>query len=198
MAASGCSRRSRDGTLSLMAPGALITGDPGIGKSAIVAQLIHANAGGQVLAHHCCQFRSRETLRPPVHPQRRGPDSQPGRRVAAQFDSPKVEAALAEGRCLDDPFSAFDEGILGPLHALHAPPGGTRFILIDVLDESLSLREGPSLVDLLASRLDRLPGWLRLVATARKDPDVLRGSVACSLRRSRPTTLATSTISSGS
>ena len=33
----------------------LITGDPGIGKSAIVAQLVHLNPGGQVLAYHCCR-----------------------------------------------------------------------------------------------------------------------------------------------
>jgi len=153
----------------------LIIGDPGIGKSAIVAQLIHDNPGGQVLAHHCCQFRSRETLRPgrfirsmaaQIASQLEG--------YAAQLENPTVEAALGEGRCQEDPFSAFEEGILGPLHALQAPPGGARYILIDALDEALAVQEGPSLVALLAARLDRLPGWLRVVATARKDPDVLR------------------------
>ncbi|MGO9464334.1 MAG: AAA family ATPase [Isosphaeraceae bacterium] len=153
----------------------LIVGDPGIGKSAIVAQLIHANPGGQVLAHHCCQFRSRETLRPgrfirslaaQIASQLEG--------YAASLDDPKVEAALGAGRCQEDPFSAFEEGILGPLHGLHAPAGGARYILIDALDEALTLPEGPSLVALLAARLDRLPGWLRVVATARKDPEVLR------------------------
>lgn len=34
----------------------LITGDPGTGKSAIVAELVHRNPGGQVLAYHCCQW----------------------------------------------------------------------------------------------------------------------------------------------
>jgi WD40 repeat protein len=153
----------------------LITGDPGIGKSAIVAQLVHANPGGQVLAHHCCQFKSRETLRPgrfvrslaaQIASQLEG--------YAAMLDEPKVEAALGEARCQEDPFSAFEEGILGPLHALHAPSGGARYILIDALDEALAHREGPTLVDLLAARLDRLPGWLRVVATSRKDPEVLR------------------------
>jgi hypothetical protein len=33
----------------------LITGDPGVGKSALVAQLVVLNPGGQVLAYHCCQ-----------------------------------------------------------------------------------------------------------------------------------------------
>ena len=42
----------------------LITGDPGIGKSAIVAQLVHMNPGAQVLAYHCCRADTPETLRP--------------------------------------------------------------------------------------------------------------------------------------
>ena len=33
----------------------LIKGDPGVGKSAIVAELVHRNPDGQVLAYHCCQ-----------------------------------------------------------------------------------------------------------------------------------------------
>ncbi len=37
------------------------------------------------------------------------------------------------------------------------------------------MRDGMSIVALLSpSRLDRLPGWLRVVATTRKEPDVLR------------------------
>ncbi len=177
----------------------LIIGDPGIGKSAIVAQLIHANPSGQVLAHHCCQFRSRETLRAGRFI--RSLAAQIASQIegyAASLDDPKVEAALGEGRCQGDPFGAFEEGILGPLHALHAPPGGARYILIDALDEALVLEEGPSLVALLAARLDRLPGWLRVVATARKDPEVLRQLAACAPKRSGPTIPATSTTSSGS
>ena len=41
----------------------LITGDAGIGKSAIVAELIYTNPGNRVLAYHCCQWdRARDTL----------------------------------------------------------------------------------------------------------------------------------------
>jgi WD40 repeat protein/uncharacterized Zn finger protein (UPF0148 family) len=153
----------------------LITGDPGIGKSAVVAQLIHANPGGQVLAHHCCQFKSRETLRPGRFI--RSLAAQIASQVegyAALLDDPKVEAALGEARCADDPFSAFEEGILGPLHTLHAPPGSACYILVDAFDEALAHREGPSLVDLLAARLDPLPGWPRVGTTTRKDPEILR------------------------
>ena len=55
------------------------------------------------------------------------------------------------------------------------PSGGARYILIDALDEALAVRDGLSILTLLSpSRLDRLPGWLRVVATTRKEPDVLR------------------------
>ena len=33
----------------------LITGDPGAGKSSIVAQLVHANPDGQVIGYQCCK-----------------------------------------------------------------------------------------------------------------------------------------------
>jgi hypothetical protein len=61
-----------------------------------------------------------------------------------------------------------------PLEALHAPEEGVRYILIDALDESLARpQKGQNIVGVLASRLNRLPGWLRLVATTRKEPDIL-------------------------
>ena len=94
---------------------------------------------------------------------------------ASQLDDPQVEAALGEARCETDPASALEEGILNPLHRVPTPAGGARYILIDALDEALAVREGLSIVTLLSpSRLDRLPGWLRVVATTRKEPDVLR------------------------
>jgi predicted ATPase len=45
-------------------PALHITGEPGIGKSAIVAALVHENSGGQVLAYHCCQADTPATLHP--------------------------------------------------------------------------------------------------------------------------------------
>jgi WD40 repeat protein len=155
----------------------LIVGDPGTGKSAIVAELVHRNPGGQVLAYHCCQADTRETL-------------QPGRFVrslaamiasqldeyAARLSDPAVEEALSEASCARDPASAFEAGILTPLETVGAPPGGVRYLLVDALDESLSLAEGPTratIVDVLASRLERLPAWLRLLATSRKERGVL-------------------------
>jgi WD40 repeat protein len=173
----------------------LITGDPGIGKSAIVAQLVHVNPGGHLLAYHCCRADTPQTLRAGRFV--RGIAAMIASQLdgyAAQLDDPKVEAALSEGRCDEDPASAFEEAVLNPLHALHVPPGGTRYLLVDALDEALTLRECPTIVHLLSrDRLDRLPGWLKVLATTRKEPDVLdrlRGLGAEEIRADDPRNLS--------
>ena len=100
----------------------LITGDPGIGKSAIVAELVHRNPGGQVLAYHCCQADTPETLRPDrfVRSLAAMIASQLDA-YAGQLDDPQVEAALGEPM-RDDPASAFEEGILTPLDPVPPRP----------------------------------------------------------------------------
>jgi hypothetical protein len=158
---------SREGAL-------LITGDPGVGKSAIVAELVHQNPGGQVLAYHCCQADTPETLRPDrfIRSLAAMIASRLGA-YAAQLDNPSVADALAEGNCARDPGSAFEAGLLAPLEILTAPVEGVRYILVDALDEALALRDGQTIVEMLASRLERLPAWLRFVATTRKERAVL-------------------------
>jgi len=152
----------------------LITGDPGVGKTAIVAQLVHRNPHGQVLAYHCCQADSRQTL-------------DPGRFVrsiaamiasrldgyAAQLETPAVKDALSRSRTAEDPGGALEEGVLVPLERLPAPEHSPRYILIDALDEALLWRAPTTIVNLLATRIDRFPAWLRIVATTRKEPEVL-------------------------
>lgn len=154
----------------------LITGDPGAGKSSIVAQLVHANPGGQVIAYHCCQSNEINTLRPAKFVQSlaamiasRLPD------YAAQFDVPSVSEALDDKRCEADPGGAFLEGILQPLQKLAAPDEGVRYILVDALDEALGHSGTTNIFDVLASRLERLPAWLRIVATTRNEPGVIQG-----------------------
>src|SRR5262249_27707183 len=66
--------------------------------------------------------------------------------------------------------------ILTPLEDLPAPAGGDRYLLVDALDEALAVGEGGSrttIVDVIASRLGRLPPWLRLGATTRKERAIL-------------------------
>lgn len=172
----------------------LITGDPGTGKSALVAELVHRNPNGQIIAYHCCQADVRETLQPWRFV----------RSIAAMIastvpeyaeclDDPNIQDALSMESCQRDAGSALDRGILTPLHAICAPKEGVRYILIDALDESLLLDQASTtLVRLLSTRLNRLPPWLRIVATTRKEPDVmtrLRGLRAMELDSQDPRNL---------
>jgi hypothetical protein len=153
----------------------LILGEPGIGNTALVAQLVHLNPGGQVLAFHCCRADRVDTLEPGRFVQS----------VAAMIASqlPCYAAQLADGTLADelrdervyrDAAGAMERGVLDPLERLAGPPDGTRYVLVDALDEALAYRgSGQNLVDLLASRLERLPAWLRVVATSRPEPEIL-------------------------
>jgi tetratricopeptide (TPR) repeat protein len=149
----------------------LITGDPGTGKSAIVAELVHRNPGGQVLAYHCCQASTPATVQPGLFV--RSLAAMIASKLddyAARLSEPLIQEVLSEVRCTEDPASAFEAGILAPLESLPPPQEGVRYFLIDALDEALTLRNSATtIVDLLASRLERLPDWLRLVATTRKE-----------------------------
>lgn len=153
----------------------LITGNPGVGKSAIVAQLVHDNVDGQVIAYHCCQYNLLATLEPwrfvrsiAAMIASRLPE------YAEQLNDPALSEILSEDSCRQDPGSAFDRGVLTALHTLPAPTDGVRYILIDALDEALTQSSESTIVNLLATSISRLPVWLRIVATTRKEPAVLR------------------------
>ncbi|MDX1946558.1 MAG: TIR domain-containing protein [Pirellulaceae bacterium] len=176
-------------------PVLLVRGDAGVGKSAIVADLVHRNPDGQVLAYHCCQWNLPATL-----------DSRRFVQSLASMISSKSEA-FAERLRRDetirrklmgeesiDPKTLFYEALLAPLHSLPAPAMGRRYLLIDALDETLLAPPGtPTIVEVLAAHLDRLPAWLRVVATTRNEPQVLsrlRGLKPAELNAHSPENLA--------
>jgi WD40 repeat protein len=150
----------------------LITGEPGIGKSAIVAALVYENPGGQVLAYHCCQADTPATLHPAGFV-RNLAAMLSGRLddYAAMLEDPAIVKVLEEAD--EDPASAFESAILAPLHQLREPVLTGRYLLIDALDEALARTKGQTIVDLLSSRINRLPPWLRIVATTRNEQNVL-------------------------
>jgi hypothetical protein len=156
----------------------LIAGDPGIGKSAFVGQWVHLNPDDKLLAYHCCQINSPYTIQPHCFV----------RSVAAMIANqlPEYEEllqntrdssvadALKEDACRNDPVRGFEVGIIAPLQHISKPAGSVRYIMIDALDDAVLIKQSPSIVDLLAYCLDRLPHWLRLVCTTRKDPAVFK------------------------
>jgi hypothetical protein len=92
---------------------------------------------------------------------------------AAILEHHDIQQTLSEAGTKEDPASAFEAGILNPLHELPQPGEGIRYLLIDALDEALARFQKLTIVDLLSTRLRRLPGWLKIVATTRGEPEVL-------------------------
>jgi hypothetical protein len=153
-------------------PALLVKGDPGAGKSAIVAELIHRNPGGRVLAYHCCQANVSDTL-------------QPGRFVrnlvailvsrvtgfSSRLSAPATQGALAEAD--RDPVLAFRRAVLDPLAPPEGEKPGVRYLVIDALDEALAQKDGKTIVDVLVKEVEHLPAGIRIVATTRKEQAVL-------------------------
>ncbi len=157
----------------------LLVGDPGIGKSAIAAELVHRNPGGQVLAHHCCRWDDEATLQAGLVVRALAAQAaQAARRLpgyAALLNEPAIADAISESSCMTNPVHAYDHGLLTPLSRLPAPPQGVCYLVIDALDEALAgATRGVNVVEMLAARLEQLPGWLRIVATTRREPAVLQ------------------------
>lgn len=171
--------RDIDDWLAKPAPRALlIRADFGVGKSAIMSELIKRNPGGAIVGWHFCQHDTQDTLAPATFV--RNLASQLAAALPAYRTLVEAEPALHDklDRAGDDPASAFEAAIVGPLGRI-APPGGARLLIVDALDEALELdaptaqRHG-NLIRLLANKAGRLPDWLRLLVTSRNNPEVIR------------------------
>ena len=157
----------------------LITGGPGFGKSAFVAEYLHRNPDGRVLAFHCCQADTRETLSPGRFV-RSIAAMIAGRHPAYQalIEQAPYRDVLTEQACGADPASAFEEGVLAALQQVGPPQPGHWTLLVDALDEAAEATAmtgdtAPGIVQLLAERSARFPPWLTLVATSRPEHSVL-------------------------
>lgn len=155
----------------------LIAGNPGSGKSSIIAELARRHHEHQVIAWHFCQADTAQTMSAWMFVRQLAAQlsqNLPG--YAEQLNTTVVKQALSAAACKEDPATAFDIGILSPLQKLSSQPSRPVLLLIDALDESLvatSAGQSIGIVQLLSLRLNRFPPWLRLIATTRRDPDVL-------------------------
>jgi hypothetical protein len=154
-------------------PAFLLTGDPGAGKSAVMAHL--AQTLPQVAALHFCRADNSQTLRAEAFV----------RSVAAQLATQlpsyaeALRGVLAQPNALDEePDALFKNLIINPLAT--APTGdGPLLLLVDGLDEAVQhgAQAGPSIPRLVGSFLGELAtmtGRVRLVLSSRPVPGVLR------------------------
>ncbi|MBE9228727.1 hypothetical protein IQ264_25280 [Phormidium sp. LEGE 05292] len=180
----------------------LLTGEPGVGKSAIAAELTQIRS--DIAAYHFCRAGDVETVRP----------GRVLRSLAAQLGKtlPRYGEALAktidpihlridvninidslsnsqvtgiyiENLKESDPKDELGILLRAPLAALpdlyaeHNEPLPTlKILLIDSLDEAVTTTGRDNMATLLAalSQADGLPSWIRFILTARPDLRVLQ------------------------
>ena len=142
----------------------LVTGEPGIGKSAALATLVQRCP--QVCSYHFCVADLVDSLDPFLFVK------SIAAQLATQFDS--YRAALGALDCQGD--TEADPGVL--LRRLVADPLKSEVlktpavIVVDALDESLGY-DGRNIARLIAERLKDLPPRVRIIASSRENADVL-------------------------
>jgi len=152
----------------------LIVGDPGIGKSSIIAELSYGMFDGATIVTYCCQWDTKATLNPANFVKTvayqlavRIPE------YALKIEEQGIKNILTNAE--KDPASAFEQGVLTPLNSLDPPQSNLPFfICIDALDEATLFSENDNILSLLESRIERIPNWLKLIATTRNDRIVNR------------------------
>ena len=168
----------------------ILTGEPGVGKSAIAAKLIQQRQAQQDLAaYHFCIARQISTIEPDnvlfslaaqlinffpdyaealvntIKPLHLSVDVEIN--IGTLKDS-VVQGVVIENLHTQHPKKSFDIILRQTLSALPNPPKKPILILIDSLDEAVTYSEEDNLVRLF-SQVNDLPSWVRLVFTSRLD-----------------------------
>ncbi|KAM9493182.1 protein TANC2 isoform 2-T2 [Clarias gariepinus] len=131
----------------------------------------------QVVAYHYCQADNAYTCLVPefVHNIAallcRAPQLQAYRELLLR--QPHLQSLLSLRSCVQEPITAFNRGLLEPLHALHRERkvacDEDLIVLIDGLNEAEFHKPdyGDTIVSFLCKTIERFPPWLKLVVTVR-------------------------------
>jgi len=141
----------------------IIAGDPGIGKSAVMAQL--ASRHPQVMAFHFCISSLADSINPDVFV----------KSIASQLATQIPDYHEAIKQIDYEPLTRLDAGtlfrrlIVDPIKSIKLTE--KVLILIDALDEAWS--DTPdNIVKLLHERIEDLPDHVKIIVSSRKIPDI--------------------------
>ena len=170
----------------------ILTGEPGVGKSAIAARLTQIR--DDVAAYHFCIAGRSGTIEPnnvllslaaqlidyfPDYAEALANTIKPLRlsvnveiTIEAIKDS-EVRGVVINNLHTQNPQEALNVVLRRSLADLPNPPHQPVLLLIDSLDEAVTLRSDNNLVTLLAEAND-LPSWVRFIFTTRPERRVLR------------------------
>ena len=151
--------------------GVLLIGNPGSGKTAFVCHLLCSRTSSpfihdRILGYHFCMHSDKGTQNAAKFVRNLA------NMVASRFDeyhkiisSDSFVQEVLQNRCQQDPEWCFQEGILTPLTKLQHQPKQPWYIIIDALDECSTNKA--EILNMLKSKVRRLPRWLKLLITSR-------------------------------
>jgi hypothetical protein len=150
----------------------LIEAESGSGKTAFIAEMVRRNDGGRVLAYHFCNALKPDTVSTRLFV--RYIAAMLCGTVSAYAERLRRSEELVGALKSNDPTTMLSQGVLAALHTI--PMDGTRYILVDALDEAFGGPETAGQItipQLLAQASEEFPPWLKLIATTRRDGRVL-------------------------
>ncbi|MEQ2236281.1 hypothetical protein ILYODFUR_010956, partial [Ilyodon furcidens] len=170
-------------SVSGQAPGVLVTGGAGAGKTALCTEVVWptsqaglaAGLSQRCLAFHFCHREDQRSTVPwkfvlsLVEQLRASPLLPPG--YEEILKRPSVSSALEPLNCQKDPEDTFKRAVLEPLLDL-PPPAHTLMVVVDALDVHCvpgeRVGKSGSIAELLATNQHLLPSWLLLVCSIRR------------------------------
>jgi GTPase SAR1 family protein len=160
--------------------GILIVGEPGLGKSSIMRQLIITSESTpfihrNIIAYHFCKFDENETRSVGLLVKKiifLFAQKIPEMAVILRNDK-SIENELE--KCENYPHSCFKMALLEPLQNLTKPPTIT-FIVIDALDECREISDDSHdspILQFLHSKGTNLPNWIKFIFRSRNITTVI-------------------------